>query len=274
MCQHCHACDRTQFMSPKKRLHKMQEYLDFATELAQEAGQITLRYFKQGVAVESKADESPVTIADRETELFLREKIAAKFPDHGILGEEYGETNPGARWRWILDPIDGTKAFVSGVPLYTVLIALECSGDSHLGVIHCPPQGETVAAATGYGCFWNGAPCRVSDQTDLARARVTTTDWRNLSKHRPQLCAALLDSTNQALGWGDGFGYMLVATGRADAMIDPQMTLWDAAPLHPIILEAGGQYTDLHGIPSIYTGHTLATNGHLHDALLELTKLD
>lgn len=261
-------------MSPKKRLHKMQEYLDFATELAERAGEVTLKYFKQGVAVENKADASPVTIADRETEQFLRAAIAAQYPDHGILGEEYGETNPGARWRWIIDPIDGTKAFVSGVPLYTVLIALECSGDSHLGVIRCPAQGETVAAATGYGCFFNGAPCRVSETGELARARVTTTDWRNLRKHRPAFTAGVLDASDQALGWGDGYGYMLVATGRADAMIDPQMNLWDAAPLKPIILEAGGAYTDFNGITSVYTGNTIASNGKIHDALLELARRD
>lgn len=261
-------------MSPKKRLHKMKEYLDFATELAQAAGEVTLRYFKQGVAVENKADDSPVTIADRETERFLREAIAKKYPDHGILGEEFGETNAGARYRWVLDPIDGTKAFVAGVPLYTVLIALECSGDSHLGVIHCPAQGETVSAATGYGCFWNGNPCRVSEQGDLAKARVTTTDWRHLRRLRPGFTIGLLDASDQALGWGDGFGYMLVATGRADAMIDPQMNLWDAAPLKPIILEAGGQYTDFNGITSVYTGNTIATNGRIHESILELAKRD
>jgi fructose-1,6-bisphosphatase/inositol monophosphatase family enzyme len=128
------------------------DYLEFAKALAVEAGKVTLKYFRRNIVVEYKSDASPVTIADRETEQFMRSAVHQRYPQHGILGEENGETNPGAQWRWILDPIDGTQAFIHGVPLYTVLIALESSGESMLGVIHCPPLDETVAAAAGCGC--------------------------------------------------------------------------------------------------------------------------
>src|SRR5688572_70395 len=136
-------------------------YLAFASSLARDAGPITLKYFRTPLAIELKQDQSPVTIADRETEQFMRARIHAQYPDHGILGEEFGEINPGARLRWIIDPIDGTQAFIHGIPLYTVLIALEIDGDAAVGVIHCPPLDETVAAATGLGCSYNNAPCQV-----------------------------------------------------------------------------------------------------------------
>jgi histidinol phosphatase-like enzyme (inositol monophosphatase family) len=261
-------------MSPKPHRHKLKEYLDFAAALAEEAGQITLRYFRSGVAVETKSDASPVTIADRETEQFIRDRIIATYPDHGILGEEHGEVNAGARWRWIVDPIDGTQSFIHGVPLYTTLIALECSGDMVAGVIHCPPQAETVAAAVGYGCAWNGQPCRVSDTASLDEARLNVTDYADLLRRKPKFAAALLGRVRMARGWADAYSYLLVATGRADLAVDPVMSLWDCAPLKPIIEEAGGVYTDFDGAPSLHTGSSLASNGKLHAELLELARLD
>jgi histidinol phosphatase-like enzyme (inositol monophosphatase family) len=259
-------------MSPKPRRHKLAEYLAFASELAVEAGEITLKYFRTDLAVESKSDDSPVTVADRETEHFLRDAIAAKFPDHGILGEEHGEINAGARWRWVLDPIDGTQAFIHGVPLYTTLIALECSGEQVLGVIHCPPLAETVAAAVGYGCTLNGAPCRVSDVEDIAQARLNVTDYADLTRRHPAFAAALLGKVRMARGWADAYSYLLVATGRAEIGLDPVMSLWDIAPLKPIIEEAGGKFTDFNNTPTVQTGNAIATNGKIHDAVLDLLK--
>jgi len=250
------------------------EYLEFAKALAVEAGGITLRYFRRNVAVEYKSDATPVTVADRETELFLRGSIHQRYPQHGILGEEGGETNPGAEWRWILDPIDGTRSFIHGVPLYTVLIALEHAGESVLGVIHCPPLDETVAAATGCGCTFNGRPSRVSQVKDLDQSLVNVTDYADFMRSNPKFATALLAKVKMCRGWGDAYSYLLVASGRAEAGLDPVMSLWDLAPLRPIIEEAGGKYSDFQGRQSLNASNALASNGHLHAQLLELAALD
>lgn len=259
-------------MSPQPHHDKLAEYLTFATELAREAGKITLRYFRTKLDVETKSDQSPVTVADRETEHFIRDAIAIQYPDHGVLGEEHGEINPGSRWRWIVDPIDGTQSFIHGVPLYTTLIGLECGGENVLGVIHCPPLAETVAAATGLGCMLNGAPCRVSTVTELERARLNVTDYADLQRRRPAFAAALLSKVRMARGWADAYSYLLVATGRADIAVDPVMSVWDCAALKPVIEEAGGKYTDFDGVPSIHTGSSVATNGLLHEEVLALIR--
>ena len=253
---------------------ELQRYLDFARELAREAGKLTLGHFRTELEVELKSDESPVTIADRETEKLLVRRILDQFPQHGILGEEFGQVNPEASWRWILDPIDGTQAFIHGVPLYTVLIALTWEQEPYLGVIHNPPQDETVAAATGLGCFYNGRPCRVSRRERLADARVHTTDWANLAHHRPEFSRRLLGETKFARSWADGYGYLMVATGRADVMVDPVLSLWDVAPLYTVITEAGGRFTDFDGNGSIHSGHGIASNDVLHEQLLALARCD
>lgn len=253
---------------------QLAEYLKFARELAREAGRVTLKYYRRQLAIEEKSDASPVTIADRETEKFVREAIRRRYPDHGILGEEFGEENKGAPWRWIVDPIDGTQAFIHGVPLYTVLLALEFEGDSVVGVIHNPPQDETVAAATGLGCTYNGEPCHVSRNADLAKAWVHVTDYADLAKRRPKFCKALLEQTGFCRSWADAYGYLMVATGRADIMLDPVMSLWDNAALKPVILEAGGRFTDLQGNATIHSPSSLATNRILHDQVLDMVLLD
>lgn len=253
---------------------QLSEYLAFARDLAREAGKVTLQYYHRELAIEHKSDSSPVTIADRETEQFIRAEIRERYPDHGLLGEEFGEENAGSPWRWVIDPIDGTQAFIHGVPLYTVLLALEYEGDSVLGVIHNPPQDETVAAATALGCTYNGLPCHVSQTESLARAWVHVTDYADLARRRPRFCAALLAASGFARSWADAYGYLMVASGRADVMIDPIMSPWDIGPLKPIILEAGGRITDLDGQPAMGAESILATNGLLHDQVLEMLKLD
>lgn len=247
--------------------------LDFAVELALAAGKHTLRYYGHRVHHADKGDGSPVTIADREAEALIRERIASRYPDHGILGEEYGETNGGARVRWILDPIDATRSFMRGVPLYGVLIGVEVEGDATVGVCHFPPLRETVAAGSGLGCTWNGAPCRVSDVSRLEDALVLTTDpvmldtvgkdpgWPSLQRR-----AGLVRT------WGDCYGHALVATGRAEAMVDPIMNVWDCAPFLPILTEAGGRFTDRDGRETIHGSSAIATNGLLHDEVLTLLR--
>lgn len=249
------------------------DYLSFAAGLAVEAGKITLKYFRKDVAVEYKSDASPVTVADRETELFIRAAIQKCFPEHGLIGEEHGEVNPGAEWRWTIDPIDGTTAFIHGIPLYTVLLGLEHKGRSVLGVIHNPPLDETVAAADGCGCTFNGTPCSVSKVGDLSKARVMVTDMADLTRRRPRFTAALMAEARICRGWGDAYGYLLVASGRAEISLDPILHIWDAVPLQPVIEQAGGRYTDFSGAP-VAGSSGLASNGVMHDRLLELARLD
>ena len=250
------------------------EWLELAKGLAVEAGRITLKYFQRDFAIEYKSDATPVTIADRETEAFLRTSLAQRFPQHGILGEEQGETNPGAEWRWVLDPIDGTQSFIHGVPLYTTLIALQAGGKSVLGIIHCPPLEETVAAAVGCGCTFNGRPTQVTAVNKLSQARVNATDYADFMRRTPRFARALLDEAKMCRGWADGYGYLLVASGRAEVALDPVVALWDYAPLKPIIEEAGGRCTDFHGRPELPVDSFLASNGRVHDRLLELARLD
>jgi histidinol phosphatase-like enzyme (inositol monophosphatase family) len=243
--------------------------LDEVSGWAREAGAITRRWFEAGVAPETKMDGSPVTVADREAEAFLRERIEARYPEDGILGEEFGEARPGAPRRWILDPIDGTRSFVRGVPLYGVLIALEerigvpDSGHGlRLGVAHFPMLGETVAAARGTGCWWNGRRARVSPIDRMTDALVLTTSAR-LDGPEAAGWNRLAGGAGGARTWGDAYGYLLVATGRAEVMVDFRLALWDVAALIPIIEEAGGVITSLEGACGASMTSGVATNAHL-----------
>jgi histidinol-phosphatase len=230
-------------------------------QVARIAGEVALGYYKTALAVESKSDGSPVTIADRSAERAARAWIAEHFPSDGILGEELGITRPDARRRWVLDPIDGTKTFVRGVPLWGTLVGM-CEGDDVIaGAAYFPALGEMLAAARGAGCWWNGAPCRVSSLATLGGATVLTTDerfagdsghlagWRSLASQ-----AAVSRS------WGDCYGYLLVATGRAEVMVDGIVSPWDAAALMPIVEEAGGIFTDWKGTRTAFGGSAVATN--------------
>lgn len=250
----------------------LEPMLAFARQIAHEAGQITLRYFQQGVAIERKADESPVTIADREAERYLRAAIAAAYPDHAVLGEEDGLSgSEHATFRWVLDPIDGTKSFVRGVPLYGVLIGLLRDGEPVLGVIHIPVLGEMVAAAQGLGCTWNGRPCRVSNVSSLRESSVVGTIAHGYEQYgRAEAFQRIVRRAGLFRTWGDCYGYVLVATGRAEVALDPQMNVWDAAALLPILTEAGGAYTDWQGAPTIYHHEGIGSNRHVLPELLAL----
>ena len=247
----------------------LQRVLDFAVEAAHEAGAVTLRYFQAGVAHELKPDKTPVTVADRAAEELLRGRIAAAFPDHGIVGEELGEQRGPSPARWILDPIDGTVSFMSGVPLYSVLIGFEWEGQMLAGVLHLPALKETVYAARGLGCRWNGRSARVSDVADLSQARFVLTSVKLMYQHgRGAVYERLRDACGLDRGWSDAYGYALLATGRAELLVDPVMSLWDTAALVPIVTEAGGTITDWAGRPTHTAPEILATNGHLLSAAL------
>jgi histidinol phosphatase-like enzyme (inositol monophosphatase family) len=235
-----------------------------AAELARLTGTVALRYYRSRLTVETKADGSPVTEADRAAETAARAWVRSRFPDDGILGEELGEERPGAARRWVIDPIDGTKSFVRGTPLWGSLVAL-CEGTRVLaGAAYFPAVDELLAAAPGAGCWWNGRRCRVSDVDVLGEATVLTTDER--FRERPDRLdgwRVLSGAAAVSRTWGDCFGYLLVATGRAEVMCDPVLSPWDAAALQPIIEEAGGSFTDWDGASTAFGGSAIATNRRL-----------
>ncbi|MFO7167718.1 MAG: histidinol-phosphatase [Chloroflexota bacterium] len=251
----------------------LSELREFAAELAWLAGKLTLRYFQTGLVPDLKADESPVTLADRESERLMRQMIEERYPHHSILGEEEGETRPGASHRWILDPIDGTKSFVRGVPLYAVLVGLEREGEAVVGAVNMPALGDFLTAAKGLGCQWNGRAARVSGVSRLADALLLCTDVEGMGKAgREAAYRRLVAATKMQRGWSDAYGYVLVATGRAEVMLDPEMNPWDCAALLPVLQEAGGTFTDWSGVPTIHGGNAIATNGLVFEEVMALVR--
>lgn len=254
--------------------------LRWALEIAGQAGTLTLRWFRRArEAVEIKRDGTPVTEADRAAETMLRKAISDRFPDDPIVGEEYAEKSGSSPYRWFLDPIDGTKAFITGVPLYTTLIGVLKDDQPVLGVIHAPATNETVYAAAEGRCWYRVAdadatPTRVSATPRLADATVLTSSVRSFVSERdppcPETYRSLEDACRLARTWGDAYGYLLVATGRADVMVDPALSLWDAAALQPVIEAAGGQFTDWGGRPTVHSPDGVATNGLLHEEVLTI----
>lgn len=252
------------------------ELLDFALDATWQAGRITLGHFQTGTRAERKADNSPVTIADREAEQKLRQLINARWPDHALIGEEYGHATGNAGdsgYTWIIDPIDGTKSFVHGVPIYAVLLALVKDNEPLLGVMGFPALNEMVYAARGRGCYWNGRPARVSTVNDLSNAVLLASDLNTFAGYgRSDAFQRLIAATYIQRTWGDAYGYALVATGRAEVMLDPVMAIWDCGPLQVILEEAGGTFTDWKGIPTIFSGEAVATNGALFDQVMAIIR--
>jgi len=251
---------------------QLDDYLAFATETAYRAGRLTLGYFQTGVRPDYKADDSPVTVADRLSEEYIRGQIEARYPDHSIVGEEYGaKETAGSACRWIVDPIDGTKSFARGVPLYGVLLGLEIEGEVQVGAAYFPALDEMVAAATGLGCWWNGRRAHVSEVDNLRRATMAFTDPVSFAKYgREAALQRLQAATYYRAGWSDCYGYMLVATGRVELMLDPVMAVWDCGPFPPILREAGGYFGDWHGRVTVDAGEALATTQALLPEVLRV----
>ena len=237
-------------------------------EAAWQAGRQTLAHYQTGVAVQRKMDRSLVTIADRNAEQLLRDLIGWRYPDHAIVGEEFGSDGRDAEARWVIDPIDGTNTFVRGVPFYGVLMALELERVPVVGVAFFPALDEMIAAARGLGCRWNGRLARVSSVTHLADACVVYTDGRGVHGRLGEGWIELQRATALQRSWGDCYGHCLVATGRADIMLDPRMNPWDCAALIPILEEAGGRFTDWRGHVVTDGGDAVSSNGTLHDEIL------
>jgi histidinol-phosphatase len=249
----------------------LREYLDFAVQTAYEAGRLTLGYFRTDeIRIELKPDDTPVTAADREAERLIRARIGSKYPRHAVVGEEYGvEEGTDASCRWILDPIDGTKAFVRGVPLYGVLIGLEIEGTCEVGAAYFPALDEMVCAATGEGCYHNGRRSRVSSAQTLEGGILSFTDAASFEEHgREEAFRRLRGVAGGSRGWSDAYGHALVATGRVELMLDPVVNPWDCAPFPPILREAGGYFGDWSGNETIQAGEALSTTRKLLPEIL------
>ena len=235
--------------------------LEAVSEVARVAGSIAMKHYRTGVAVDLKADGSPVTIADRDAERGARDWIARRFPKDGIVGEELETVNEGAGRRWIIDPIDGTRSFVRGVPLWGTLVAVCEGADVIAGAAFYPAVDELIAAVIGEGCWWNGARARVSSVERISDSLVMTTEGFMSSASRRAGWDRMASTAAMSRGWGDCYGYLLVATGRAEVMVDPIVNEWDVAALLPCITEAGGVFTSWDGGVTAFGGSAIATNG-------------
>ncbi|MBA3890338.1 MAG: histidinol-phosphatase [Gemmatimonadaceae bacterium] len=244
--------------------------LEAVAEVARIAGAAAMKHFKSRISVDVKEDGSPVTIADREAETAAREWIRKRFPRDGILGEEFGTEREDAACRWLLDPIDGTKSFVAGVPLWGSMVAVAAGDRVLAGAVCFPGVDETIVAAPGAGCWWNGSRCHVSDVSELSQAVLLTTDDRFPDRpERVEQWRALTRRARVSRTWGDCYGYLLVATGRAEAMVDPVLAPWDSAALQPLIVEAGGVFSNWEGLPTAFGGSAVATNAALAAGIRE-----
>ena len=251
---------------------------EHSKHIAGQAGELIRGHYRQGVAVDRKSDASPVTVADRSAEELLRREIESKFPDDGIVGEEFGVKEGSSPYRWILDPIDGTKSFIADVPLFGTMVAVEADGRGLIGVVGFPGLGVSIDAMVGGGAWettpdGTRKPARVCETATLAEGLVLTTDWegfreRNATDQLNSVAAASWFMRT----WGDCYGHFLVATGRAVAMIDARLNIWDAAALQPIIEEAGGSFVDWQGKASIDSGDGISTNGKVTDEILALLR--
>jgi histidinol phosphatase-like enzyme (inositol monophosphatase family) len=225
----------------------LKEYKLFARNLADISGKIIKSYFRSAIKIDTKADLSPVTIADKKAEELMRDTIMKNYPDHGIIGEEFGNYNENAEYQWILDPIDGTKSFICGALSFGTLIALTKKGSPILGVINQPVLNEFLIG-DNESAQLNGVPVKVRNTSELSDSVLLTTDHLNIQKYQDiEKFNTLIHSVKLYRNWGDCYGYYLVATGFADIMIDPEMSVWDSMALIPVIRGAGGTITDYSG---------------------------
>ncbi len=249
----------------------LRHFTSVAEKAALAAGGVIQRFARTGVATEYKADGSEVTAADRAAEETIRAIISHTFPDHAILGEEFGSEGQ-ADLRWYIDPIDGTKSFVHGIPLYTTLVALMRGEEALCGVISNPSSGELMSAYRGGGCWLNGKQTFVRSCDQLSDAVVLTTDPGKLLRDLGEGAAALLRQARLVRTWADGYGYLMVAAGRADVMLDPEMSAWDAGPLQVCVEEARGVITTTDGRRTALLDSGIAANQTIHPLVVNLLR--
>ena len=255
-------------------LSRLNEYVEFAVQTAYEAGRLTLGYFRTELQPELKADNTPVTVADRKAEELIHARIEHRFPGHRIVGEEFGTAGSDASAPcWWIDPIDGTKAFVRGVPLYGVLIGLEIENRIVAGAAYFPALDEMVYAADGSGCFLNGRRCMVSSARNLSLGIVSFTNAASFKNAgREAAWQRVLDVAYHSVGWSDAYGHALVAAGRLELMLDPIMNPYDCGPFPVILREAGGYFGDWSGNETIYGNEALSTTRELLPQVLSLVR--
>ena len=259
------------------------ELLKIALKTAELAEENILKFYQNDVGVEWKADKTPVTIADKGTEELARKFWAKETPGFGVIGEEFGIESPDAEYQWVIDPIDGTKSFIHGVPLFGTLIGLWHKNVPVASVIRLPAMKSAVWAVNGGGAFLDGREVRASKVSQLSDALVLSGTVNTMEdKGFGEGFTKLRRSARLHRGWGDCYGYYLVAAGRAEIMVDPVVSMWDLAPFPLLMKEAGGKFStidgktelfDANGKPTapIYEGFTsIATNGLLHDVALEM----
>jgi len=269
--------------------------VQFALDLAIAAGNTTLQYFRTNqYQVERKRDKSPVTQADKSAEETVRKLISDRFPADAILGEEFGTVAGNSPYEWIIDPIDGTKSFISGVPLYSTLVGMTIHGEPTIGVIAIPAMGEVIVAAKGFGAWYGAIPlnsfqatkptednafniemtrANVSRQSKLEDGLLLTSQSDNFAHRNATTAYQALESLAYITRtWGDGYGYLLVATGRAEVMVDPIVNPWDVAAVAPVILEAGGRFSTWDGQYDIRKSHCIGSNGLVHDEVISHLK--
>ena len=252
----------------------MSPRLRFALDAVRKAGQSTIEHFQSGVAVEYKSDSSPVTVADKNAEAILRAAINEAYPGETILGEEQGLTGTG-NTRWIIDPIDGTKSFICGVPLYATLLSYEVNGKPILGVSYFPALNEMVHAEQGSGCYLNESKVQVTGRTTTKGGFLACGGPNSMVKYgRWDGFEQLSKEAVATRTWSDAYGHCLVATGRIDAMIDPVVSRWDLSAIKIIVEEAGGRFTDFKGGNPFERGdfglEAISSNGHIHDEILKV----
>ena len=253
----------------------LREYLDFAVETAHLAGRTTLGYFRADFDTDYKEwDDTPVTIADRQAEEVIRRRIEKRYPSHAIWGEEFGDhRREESSHLWLIDPIDSTKSFIRGIPLFAVLIGLEIEGTSKVGAVYFPALDEMIYAAEGEGCFWNGRRTHVSATDSLDRSYVAFTDVNDFEVyHKAEAWDRLRKATYCRVGWPDAYGHALVATGRSEIMLDPIMDPWDCGPFPVILREAGGFFGDWSGKETSYAREALSTTQTLLPQVLKLIR--
>jgi histidinol-phosphatase len=249
----------------------MDATLAAAIDAAKAAGDVALHYFRTNLTVETKADRTPVTKADRECEVKITEMLSARFPEHGFLGEELGERPGKVDTRWVIDPIDGTKNFIRGIPFFATLIALEEAGEITAGVMYAPAINELLSARKGQGAFANGQQVHVSDVADLRDAMLVHGGLKDL-KVRPcwEPFLRLIEATARQRGFGDALGHSTVICGHAEVALEPEVKPWDLAATKILVTEAGGRFSDFAGTDSIYTGSAVISNGRVHEAVVKI----
>jgi histidinol-phosphatase len=244
---------------------------ELAVQTAHKAAQLAQRYFDGTFAIEWKTDHSPVTVADREAEQLLRQTLLAAFPHDGFLGEEFGDTPGTSGYRWIIDPIDGTRSFVRGIPLWATLVGLEYRDEQIAGIADAPALGHAYRALRGDGAYCNNRRIHVSDVNELSQALVfySSLSWFIKAGHQETFCE-LVRRTERTRGFGDFYGFVLVAQGSGELMVEHGVHAWDVAAIKPLIEEAGGRFSDWEGGTSIHRPDVIVSNGKLHDAALAI----